>query len=61
MRAWIDQASYVDLLRKWRFAPVGSPFFQGELGRYYAERMAEKRAAAGDAEHVRASKAIGWD
>ena len=60
MRCWIDQASYEELLRRWRFAPIGSPFFQDDVGRYYAARMAEKRAAEGDAAHVRASKTIGW-
>lgn len=60
IKAWIDNASYEDLLRKWRFTPTGSPFFQGEMGNYYQVVMARKRQAAGEAEHVRASKAIGW-
>lgn len=58
MRAWIDAASYEELLRHWRSAPAGDPFFAGEIGRYYSQRMAEKRAQD-PAEHVRASKAIG--
>lgn len=45
MREWIDNASYEELLRKWRFAPVGDPFFQGEMGQYYSKVMAEKRDA----------------
>lgn len=60
MKEWIDNASYEDLLRRWRFAPSGSPFFQGEMGKYYEVIMARKRAEVGDAEHVRASKSIGW-
>lgn len=60
MTNWIDRASYEDLLRRWRQEPSGSPWFAGEVGAYYQEVMARKRAEVGDAEHVRASKAIGW-
>ena len=59
-KQWIDNASYEELLRKWRFAPVGDPWFQGELGEYYAKVLAAKRDAD-QGEHVRASKAIGWE
>ncbi len=59
MKNWIDNASYEQLLAKWRHAPVGSPFFQGEMGDYYSDVMAEKRKKVGNAEHVRASKNIG--
>jgi len=61
MKAWIDKASYEQLLSRWRFAPVGSPFFTGEVGEYYTKKMAEKRSEVGDSEHVRTSKSIGWD
>jgi hypothetical protein len=61
MRAWIDNASYEDLLRKWRFAPSGDPFFAGAMGDYYQKRMADKRAEVGDAAHTSASKRIGWE
>ena len=60
MKNWIDDASYEDLLSKWRFAPVGSPYFQGEIGKYYTKVMAEKRSQVGNTEHVKASKSIGW-
>jgi hypothetical protein len=60
-RRWIDSASYESLLSRWRSAPVGDPMFQGDTGDYYARVMAEKRKQVGQAEHVRASKAIGWD
>jgi len=59
MKKWIDNASYESLLSKWRNAPIGSPWFQGEVGQYYAKVMAEKRSQVGNAEHVRASKSIG--
>lgn len=60
MKEWIDNASYEKLLAKWRHAPSGSPFFQGEVGDYYRKVMFEKKAEVGDAEHTRASKSIGW-
>ena len=58
-KAIIDGKSYEDLLRRWRYAPVGDPWFEGETGGYWGERMKELRANGAD--HVGASKAIGWD
>lgn len=60
LKQWIDEASYADLLWRWRTAPVGDPMFQGEIGRYYDETMKRRRNEVGQAEHVRASKQIGW-
>lgn len=60
-KAWIDGASYEDLLSHWRLAPAGDPIFQDEAGDYYQRVLAEKRAQVGDAEHTRISKAIGWE
>jgi hypothetical protein len=60
MKQWIDNASYEQLLSKWRNAPSGDPYFQGETGDYYAEVMKRKREEVGNAAHVAASKAIGW-
>lgn len=57
----IDNMSYESLLSQWRNAPVGSPWFQGETGTYWGERMKELRSKpGGNSEHVRASKSIGW-
>ena len=61
MKNWIDNASYESLLRKWRFAPTGDPFFQGNIGDYYSYVMAKKRSDVGNEEHVRSSKYIGWE
>jgi len=61
MKKWIDSASYEELLCKWRFSPVGDPFFQGKMGDYYGDAMRKKREEAGSGEHVRASKSIGWE
>lgn len=56
---WIDNATYNQLLGRWRSAPSGDLMFQGETGDYYAKKMKEKRAEIGDAAHVKASKEIG--
>ena len=58
-KAWIDGADYDALLQCWRFAPVGSPLFQGEVGDYYRKVMAEKKKATPVSEQVRVSKALG--
>lgn len=59
-KAHIDAMGYEQLLGRWRFAPVGDPWFQGETGKYWGERMSELRAKpGGDEEHVRSSKSLG--
>jgi len=58
-KAHIDAMSYVDLLRCWRFAPPGDPWFQGATGIYWKIRLHELRTNGAD--HVAASKSIGWD
>ena len=61
-KAHIDALTLEELLRRWRFAPIGDPWFQGETGTYWAQRMKELRAdPGGQAAHVAASKAIGWE
>lgn len=59
-KAWIDNASYEDLLGRWRFAESGSAWFQGATGQYYSDQMAKKRAETQD-NGVSASKRIGWE
>jgi len=54
----IDGLTYDALLNHNRFAPAGDPWFEGETGRYWAKRMADLREAGAD--HVGASKRIGW-
>ncbi len=56
----IDAMSYEGLLERNRNAPVGDPWFQGETGKYWGERMRERRAAD-PGEAVAASKRIGWE
>ena len=55
----IDKKSYQELLSHNRFAPAGDPWFQGETGKYWLERMAELRNQG--VNHAGASKSIGWD
>lgn len=57
-KTYIDSLSYEQLLSRWRFAPVGDPWFRGETGDYWGKRMAELRAQGAD--HVGASKRLGW-
>lgn len=59
MKKWIDEASYEELLRKWRFAPAGDPFFkQGTgMGDYYIQVMEEKKKGVNA---TAISKRIGW-
>lgn len=59
-KKWIDEATYIQLLDKWRFAPVGDPLFQGETGIYYKQVMVEKRRQELDG-GVSASKVVGWE
>ncbi len=61
-KKYIDSLSYQELLGHWRFALAGDPWFRGETGDYWRKRMSELRSRpGGHSEHVRASKAIGWE
>lgn len=60
IKTQIDGMTYEDLLRRWRYAVVGDPIFQGDVGKYYSDRMFTLRD--GDpAAAVAASKRIGWN
>ena len=60
MRQWIDQASYVQLLKRWRFASTISPWTEGNLGQYFKEELFKKKDALSPEEQIAASKAVGW-
>ena len=60
-RDWIDNATYEQLLRKWRFAKVGDPMFRDDTGDYYAKARARKKEEVGPEAAVAASKRIGWE
>ena len=59
MMAWIDHESYEGLLRKWRNAPAGDPFFKAGIADYYLAALRRKRDETPDG-GVGASKRIGW-
>ena len=55
LKAKIDSMSRLDMARRWRFAPVGDPMFQGEVGDYFEKRFKE---LGGFTPEI--SKKIGW-
>lgn len=55
----IDSLTYRQLLAKWRFAPIGEPWFEGATGTYWCERMHVLRTAD-PIVAVETSKEIGW-
>lgn len=57
---WIKQASYEDLLRKWRFAKAGDPMFFGKDGADFAREMQRKKLLLQEHEQVAISKKVGW-
>ena len=60
VRRKIDSMSLKELLRAWRFTPLGAPLFKGESGVYFAKVM-EKKRALDPAGWARASKEIGYE
>ena len=56
----IDSLSYEQLLSKWRFAPSGDPWFQGETGDYWGTVMNKKKEELKGYQAVAISKSIGW-
>ena len=59
-KEYIDNASYEELMKNWRFCQAGDPLFQGDTGYYYMEVMAKKKKELSDHERVSISKRIGW-
>lgn len=55
----IDNMSYAEMLRLWRFEPTGSVLFIGEAGEYFRKVLAEKEAACENVAAV--SKLVGWN
>jgi hypothetical protein len=60
-KEWIDNASYEELLRRWRFATANDSMFRGDLGEYYATVMFKKRDQLPPGEAAVISKKVGWD
>jgi len=60
-KAEIDKMDYEQMLRKWRFTPVGDKMFDGgEVSLYFKNEMFRKKRLIGDDEAVKISKRIGW-
>ncbi len=55
MKARIDRMSQEQMAAKWRFAPIGDPMFQGEVGDYFTERF---KSLGGFTPEI--SKRVGW-
>ena len=56
----VNNLSYEEALRLWRFSPVGSVKSGSELAEAFERRFTELRREESDAEKVRVSKALGW-
>jgi hypothetical protein len=53
----IDNMSLEELLRVWRFAPLGDPWMEGETGDYISKRMKELKKQEN---FSLVSKRVGW-
>lgn len=58
---WIRTAKYEDLLRRWRFEPIGSDWFVGPVGEAFRKRMQVCREKLSIADAMEISKRVGWD
>lgn len=59
---WIRSAKYEDLLRRWRFEPIGSKdWFMGPVGEAFRKRMQQCREKLSIQEAMEISKRVGWD
>ena len=56
LKAEIDKMSQYEMCRRWRFAAMGDPYFQGEVGDYFAQKMKEKGGMTPEI-----SKQLGWN
>jgi len=60
LKAQIDAMDYYQLLKRWRFAPLGGDeMMQDESGDYWGQRMNELKDAD-PVGAVQASKMLGW-
>jgi len=59
-KEWFENATYLVLLNKQRFAPMGDPMFSDpEQYKMFQEEI--KKKYPGPVEHTAASKQIGWN
>jgi len=60
MIMWIDEATYQQMLTRWREAPCGDQMMLGEIGEYFIEVLRQKRNQYTHDQQVMISKRIGW-
>ena len=60
MKAKIDIMSLREMLAKQRFASIGDPLFQGDIGEYFLKVMREKKSAISNDEWSNISRSVGW-
>lgn len=57
----INNMTYKEMLIHWRFDPVGSVYFSGEVGHYFEKVMLNKRDELTREGEARISREIGWN
>ena len=58
---WIRNASYRELLQRWRFVETGDPFFEGKVGIFYKSTFFQKQKIVGNTKAIQVSKEVGWE
>lgn len=58
---WLSNASYEDMLRRNRFAPIGDTMFLGVAGQFFAKQMSSKKNSLTMGEIIAVSKHVGWE
>ena len=53
--------SYAQMLYAIRFESFGNEIFMGDSGKYFFDKLAERKKAFTDAELLQISKDIGWE
>lgn len=59
-REAIDKMTYREMLELWRYEPIGSPWFSGEIAIYFSESMIAKRDALDPKERTAINKSVGF-
>ena len=55
----IDNMSYYELLKKWRFAPSGDSILSGDIGEYFSDKMTSKKYE--EKYPTKISELVGWN
>jgi len=56
MYEWMETAPLVELIMRWRYAPAGSVWFAGDIGKRYGAALARRRHNSSPEEWSAASK-----